>query len=80
MNIEILVSALTGGGLSALGKWLLDRRKSVSEIDKDLEGRLREMLATEREHCEREMVLLHVKIELQEKEIQALKKRLNIGN
>jgi hypothetical protein len=38
------------------------------------------MLATEREHCEREMVALHVKIEIQEKEIERLKKRLNIGN
>lgn len=76
----MILSALVGGGLSSLGKWWLDRRKLDTEIDKDLEGRLREMLATERDHCEREMVLLRVKIELQEKEIQELKKRLNIGN
>ncbi len=75
----MIISALVGGGLSSLGKWWLDRRKQDTEIDKDLEGRLREMLATERDHCEREMIALHVKIALQEKEIEWLKERLNIG-
>ena len=76
MGIEIIVSLLTGGGLSALGNWLLARRKSNSEIDKDLEGRLREMLKTEREHCERELLRLNLEIEFQAKEISDLKKVL----